>query len=132
MRDVPYNTTRARSIARQISDVKVTIHHFESFVLLYSNEMSRKWGSDFCCTTLLMLITHFVSSSDKFDQFWTINRRLMERTNEEPFRSIPLRIYQVKFSESSIVCFLTMFSILPASVCTLTRVTSLLVTFPIG
>ncbi|PIK40758.1 putative autophagy protein 5 [Apostichopus japonicus] len=32
--------------------------------------------------------------NDKFDQFWTINRRLMERTNEEPFRSIPLRIYQ--------------------------------------
>lgn len=32
--------------------------------------------------------------NDKFDQFWTINRRLMERTNEEPFKSIPLRIYQ--------------------------------------
>lgn len=32
--------------------------------------------------------------NDKFDQFWTINRRLMERTNEEPFRSVPLRIYQ--------------------------------------
>ncbi|KAJ8026560.1 Autophagy protein 5 [Holothuria leucospilota] len=31
---------------------------------------------------------------NKFDQFWTINRRLMERTNEEPFRSVPLRIYQ--------------------------------------
>lgn len=31
---------------------------------------------------------------DKFDQFWTINRKLMEHTNNELFRFIPFRIYQ--------------------------------------
>ena len=30
----------------------------------------------------------------KFDQFWSVNRKLMENTHEKPFRSIPLRIYQ--------------------------------------
>ena len=34
--------------------------------------------------------------ADKFDQFWTTNRRLMERTNDEPFRHIPFKIYQVR------------------------------------
>ncbi|XP_006822372.1 autophagy protein 5-like [Saccoglossus kowalevskii] len=33
--------------------------------------------------------------NDKFDQFWAINRRLMEHTGDEPFRNIPFRIYQV-------------------------------------
>ncbi|XP_072036176.1 autophagy protein 5-like [Amphiura filiformis] len=32
--------------------------------------------------------------NDKFDQFWTTNRRLMERTNNEPFKHIPFKIYQ--------------------------------------
>ncbi|XP_041463575.1 autophagy protein 5-like [Lytechinus variegatus] len=32
--------------------------------------------------------------SDKFDQFWTTNRRLMERLNNDPFKYIPFRIYQ--------------------------------------
>ena len=32
-------------------------------------------------------------SNDKFDQFWSVNRRLMERVNSEPFRYIPLRIH---------------------------------------
>jgi len=32
--------------------------------------------------------------NDKFEQFWAVNKRLMERVNSEPFRSIPLRIYQ--------------------------------------
>lgn len=32
--------------------------------------------------------------NDKFDQFWSVNKRLMERVNSEPFRCIPLRIYQ--------------------------------------
>jgi len=31
--------------------------------------------------------------NDKFDQFWSINKRLMERLNSEPFRSVPLRVY---------------------------------------
>ena len=31
--------------------------------------------------------------NDKFDQFWSINKRLMERLNSEPFRSIPVRVY---------------------------------------
>ena len=32
---------------------------------------------------------------DKFDQFWAINRKLMERFENEPFKHIPFRIYQL-------------------------------------
>jgi len=32
---------------------------------------------------------------NKFLEFWTINRKLMERSNEECFKYIPFRIYQV-------------------------------------
>lgn len=32
--------------------------------------------------------------NDKYDQFWAINKRLMERLNSEPFRNVPIRIYQ--------------------------------------
>ena len=31
-------------------------------------------------------------SNDRFDQFWNMNKRLMERVNGEPFRYVPLRI----------------------------------------
>lgn len=33
--------------------------------------------------------------NDKFDQFWSVNSKLMEHTNEELFRHIPFRIYQL-------------------------------------
>ena len=33
--------------------------------------------------------------SNKFDEFWSVNRRLMETGGVECFRSIPFRIYQV-------------------------------------
>lgn len=33
--------------------------------------------------------------SDQFDQFWSVNKRLMEITEGEGFRSIPFRIYQL-------------------------------------
>ncbi|XP_045197350.2 autophagy protein 5-like [Mercenaria mercenaria] len=32
---------------------------------------------------------------DKFDQFWPINKRLMENTGDDMFRYIPFRIYQI-------------------------------------
>jgi autophagy-related protein 5 len=32
--------------------------------------------------------------NDKFDQFWQVNRRLMERSNGELFRSLPIRFYK--------------------------------------
>ena len=31
--------------------------------------------------------------NDKFDQFWAVNRRLMESTNDEGFKYIPFRCY---------------------------------------
>lgn len=31
--------------------------------------------------------------NDRFDQFWSVNRRLMENTAERPFLHIPTRIY---------------------------------------
>ncbi|VDO23024.1 unnamed protein product [Haemonchus placei] len=30
---------------------------------------------------------------DRFDEFWSINRRLMESTEERPFHDIPIRLY---------------------------------------
>ncbi|EDV27458.1 Autophagy protein 5 [Trichoplax sp. H2] len=33
--------------------------------------------------------------NDKFDQFWGVNRRLMERVNDESFRYVPFRLHQV-------------------------------------
>ena len=30
---------------------------------------------------------------DKFDQFWSVNRKLMEHTAEDGFRHIPFRLY---------------------------------------
>lgn len=33
--------------------------------------------------------------SDQFDQFWSVNKKLMEITDGQAFKSIPFRIYQV-------------------------------------
>ncbi|XP_074647344.1 autophagy protein 5-like [Tubulanus polymorphus] len=33
--------------------------------------------------------------NSKFEQFWAINRKLMEKQSDEPFKHIPFRIYQV-------------------------------------
>lgn len=32
--------------------------------------------------------------NDKFDQFWSVNKKLMETSSSEYFKSIPFRIYQ--------------------------------------
>lgn len=32
---------------------------------------------------------------DKFDQFWSVNKKLMEISDGEGFKSIPFRVYQV-------------------------------------
>ena len=32
---------------------------------------------------------------DKFDQFWSINKKLMETDETQCFKNIPFRIYQV-------------------------------------
>eukprot|EP00112_Aurelia_sp_Birch-Aquarium-sp1_P023470 Seg700.13 transcript_id=Seg700.13/GoldUCD/mRNA.D3Y31 product="Autophagy protein 5" protein_id=Seg700.13/GoldUCD/D3Y31 len=34
-------------------------------------------------------------NNDKFDQFWSVNKRLMERLNGETFKNIPFRIYLI-------------------------------------
>lgn len=31
--------------------------------------------------------------NDKFDQFWAVNRRLMEPVGDQDFKSIPVRCY---------------------------------------
>lgn len=33
--------------------------------------------------------------NDKFDQFWAVNRKLMELVNNEPFKYIPIRFYKL-------------------------------------
>lgn len=40
--------------------------------------------------------------ADKFDQFWAMNRKLMEYSTEEGgFRYIPFRIYQVTHTNAT-------------------------------
>lgn len=36
--------------------------------------------------------------SDRFDQFWAVNGRLMEPNGDEPFHALPIRIYKVIIS----------------------------------
>lgn len=33
---------------------------------------------------------------DKFDQFWSVNKKLMESSGDETFKYIPYRLYMVK------------------------------------
>lgn len=33
--------------------------------------------------------------NDKFDQFWAVNKKLMEQTNNELFKHIPIRFYKL-------------------------------------
>jgi autophagy-related protein 5 len=35
----------------------------------------------------------FFNFADKFDQFWAVNRKLMEASGEEVFKYIPFRFY---------------------------------------
>lgn len=37
---------------------------------------------------------NFCCISDKFDQFWAVNRKLMEASGEDSFKYIPFRCYQ--------------------------------------
>ena len=46
----------------------------------------------------IFVLNIFCLISEKFDQFWTVNKRLMECSEEESFKYIPYRIYQVCFS----------------------------------
>lgn len=48
----------------------------------------------------MMLTKSNFAFSDKFEQFWAINRKLMEYPPEDNgFRYIPFRIYQVRDNE---------------------------------
>uniref|UniRef100_A0A0B6YT48 Autophagy protein 5 n=1 Tax=Arion vulgaris TaxID=1028688 RepID=A0A0B6YT48_9EUPU len=38
--------------------------------------------------------------NDKFDQFWSVNKKLMENSGEDTFKHIPFRIYKVDKSSS--------------------------------
>ena len=44
-------------------------------------------------TTTMFLIVYV---SAKFDQFWSVNRKLMENSESDPFRHIPFRIHWVR------------------------------------
>nr|CAG4643425.1 EOG090X0BB3 [Ilyocryptus agilis] len=43
---------------------------------------------------------------DKFDQFWSVNRKLMEHAAEEGFRHIPFRLYVPELSTRPFIQFL--------------------------
>lgn len=53
----------------------------------------------------MYLFIYFSFVTDKFDQFWAMNRKLMEYSTEEGgFRYIPFRIYQVSRDWLSCCC----------------------------
>jgi autophagy-related protein 5 len=41
--------------------------------------------------------------NDKFDQFWSVNKKLMENSADRPFNNIPVRVYQ---TDSQSTCFI--------------------------
>lgn len=43
---------------------------------------------------------------DKFDQFWSVNRKLMEHTSEDGFRHIPFRLYVPESTSKPYIQFL--------------------------
>ena len=43
---------------------------------------------------------------DKFDQFWSVNRKLMEHTGEDGFRHIPFRLYVPNITSKPYLQFL--------------------------
>nr|CAG4650398.1 EOG090X0BB3 [Sida crystallina] len=45
-------------------------------------------------------------SHDKFDQFWSVNRKLMEHSSGEGFRHIPFRLYVAEASTRPFIQFL--------------------------
>jgi len=45
-----------------------------------------------------------ITISDRFDQFWPINRKLMDSSGEDAFKYIPFRIYQVSLSTCFLKC----------------------------
>lgn len=48
--------------------------------------------------------------NDKFDQFWSVNRRLMEPSSEDGFKYIPIRCYkEVRHFPESIFLILVLF-----------------------
>jgi len=48
----------------------------------------------FDCFYHYVSILDFISNfADKFDQFWAVNRKLMEASGEEVFKYIPFRFY---------------------------------------
>ena len=56
------------------------------------------FGSFLITRPLIVNADHFIFTccADKFEQFWAVNRRLMERTGDDPyFKFIPFRILQV-------------------------------------
>lgn len=57
-----------------------------SFIYYYSKSMS--------LSLQFSVLSHCILISDKFDQFWAVNRKLMEVNSEETFKYIPFRLYQ--------------------------------------
>ena len=43
----------------------------------------------------MYILLFFFNFSEKFDQFWSVNKRLMECSGDDSFKFIPFRIYQV-------------------------------------
>lgn len=61
------------------------------------------------CTNLNLCITF--SFSDKFDQFWAVNRRLMETpSDQDGFKHIPMRCYNEVFPFCRLIIFIFMIS----------------------
>jgi len=61
------------------------------------------FGTVFCMVQYYIYSTvetsnHGISfNSERFEQFWSINRKMVEDTVENPIRFIPIRLYLVKY-----------------------------------
>lgn len=72
-------------------------------------------------------VSYKLMLSDKFDQFWAVNRRLMESVEQEGFKNVPLRCYNDVSSISSsqgTTCYASLSlgrNIFPKTHCTIER-----------
>lgn len=52
------------------------------------------------------LIYHYVEYADRFDQYWSANRKLMEHSCGEGYRYIPFRLYAPELTSKPYIQFL--------------------------
>ncbi len=76
----------------EIMNINYKLYYFQANIFLCQVKLTALYCRWVRKVLYKMLLNSF---SDKFDQFWSVNRKLMEHTDDQLFKHIPFRIYQV-------------------------------------